>query len=318
MTSVSQTQYERFWNEIRTFIDVRLAAGERDLLALVNQIQEHSNSRISGETASDNNGETRAVDLARTQHRALSFGSDIFAPSGLFDREFPFYKILSSLITSDTETVVEFGAGYGRNLFWIDALIRHIRPDLRYVACELTNAGRDATRRLASLRPEMNIEVVTFDYRAPDYRFLRQHQKTVAFSVASIEQVTTLPARFFQGLLDVDADVTVAHYEPVGWQANQSLRNLMRAAIDSHGEGLSEEQYQEILKTLNRTDGNVPLVEENALYKLALALARGFNRNLLPMASEFQARKDIEVLFIKPDMWGGIRCPMTLLGWRRP
>ena len=313
----AQIHYDRFWSGLRNFVEDRLAAGERDLLALVNQIQEHRNTQVTGAGVPPENGDAYAASLAAQEHRALIFGEHTRVPCGLFDREFTFYKVLTSCITPETEAVVEFGSGYGRNLFWIDALTRHVHPNLRYIACELTDAGRDTTRRLASLRPEMDIEVVPFDYRAPDLRFLEQYGKAVAFSLASIEQIAEMPRRFVQGLLDLGIDLTVLHYEPVGWQESPTLRMLVDRALDGHGAGLPQDQYLDILESLNQRLPEAQRAEKSDLPKLALTMNRDLNRNLLPLLSEFWSEEAIEVLFFRPDMWGGVRCPMTLLGWRR-
>ena len=54
---------------------------------------------------------------------------------------------LGSLCGPETAAVIELGSGYGRNLFWL--WLQGGPKDAAYVACEITEAGRGCTERLA-------------------------------------------------------------------------------------------------------------------------------------------------------------------------
>jgi hypothetical protein len=222
----------------------------------------------------------------------LSYGREIMVPPGTFETEIIFHDALQHLIEADTDVIVEFGAGYGRNLFWLESILRHERPEMHYIACELTGAGRDCARELAALRPEMKLEIVPFDFRNPE--------------------------TFFSGLLAHGGKVVVAHYEPVGWQNDATLRRFARNVIETCGEGLSERDCFEALKQQRTNGSSQPPVSDDALLAPALALSRGWNRNLVSSLSTLQSSGAVEILFFKPNIWGGVRCPLSLIGWRAP
>jgi hypothetical protein len=318
MAGESARHYEDFWGDILGFIRRRVAAGERDPLPIVNQIEargklrRHRSDRASGALPS------RVGEFLNTGHKALSYGREIMVPPGTFETEIIFHDALQHLIEADTDVIVEFGAGYGRNLFWLESILRHERPEMHYIACELTGAGRDCARELAALRPEMKLEIVPFDFRNPDYGFLSAHASVLGFSLAAIEQVTFLPETFFSGLLAHGGKVVVAHYEPVGWQNDATLRRFARNVIETCGEGLSERDCFEALKQQRTNGSSQPPVSDDALLAPALALSRGWNRNLVSSLSTLQSSGAVEILFFKPNIWGGVRCPLSLIGWRAP
>ena len=128
--------------------------------------------------------------------------------------------IVAEACGDDTRRIVELGSGWGGNLF-------HLRsggapPAAEFHAMEFTETGRQVTRMVAALDPEMKLSIHAFDYLRPDFSPLAAPLPTVVFSNHSIEQITELGRGFFDALLAVPELQRVVHIEPVGWQLDDA------------------------------------------------------------------------------------------------
>lgn len=136
---------------------------------------------------------------------------------------------------NDTNTIIELGSGWGRNLFmlWLWGGPR----TARYYALEFTPSGRSCSDRLGELLPDMDLRSIEFDYNKPDFSALKiQPGKVVVFSCHSIEQIPNLDDKFIRQLIDLAPQLEGFHFEPVGWQ--------IRAETGAPGEG-STRDYAE-------------------------------------------------------------------------
>lgn len=113
------------------------------------------------------------------------------------------------------DAVVELGAGWGRNLFgcWLASG----PSSTRYFAAEYTEAGREAASMLARRAPELRFQALDFDYHDPALD-LPRFNKLVVFTAHSVEQIPTLPDTFVHFVRSLADQITVLHFEPVGWQ----------------------------------------------------------------------------------------------------
>ncbi|HEX3978511.1 MAG TPA: hypothetical protein VHW96_19735 [Solirubrobacteraceae bacterium] len=114
------------------------------------------------------------------------------------------------------ELIVELGSGWGRNLF--DLWRCGAPPGARYVAAELTEAGRATTERLAALAPEMSLATLAFDLRAPDLSAIRVAGRAVVFTAYAIQQVPRVSPALVPAIAAIAPEVTVVHFEDAGWQ----------------------------------------------------------------------------------------------------
>ena len=137
----------------------------------------------------------------------------------LFDSKHIDFTLIDCLLQNlddKTDTVIEFGSGWGANLAQL--LMGSGRSKIKYVACEQSEAGRQCSEKLFSLLPRINFKSHEFDFLAPDFNMLKGCGKILAFTCAAIEQIAFLPASFFENLLKIEGEITLVFYEPIGWQ----------------------------------------------------------------------------------------------------
>lgn len=195
--------YESKWSGDRAAIEEQIAAGERDL------------SRIVHRSFASMVGRMPARDTPR-----ILFGREAPAPyltAFRITREWIADTVAEHARRIDADAIVEAGSGWGHNLFltWLRG-----GPDVAYHAFEYTEAGRETTLRLgqaAAVGP--CIEAHPFDYYTPDFSVIAGRvRRPLVFTSHSIEQIGTLPQGFIDELLRLAPQVTVLHFEPVGWQ----------------------------------------------------------------------------------------------------
>lgn len=125
--------------------------------------------------------------------------------------------------SQDCDAVIELGSGWGYNLYNI--WLRGGPKRVPYHAFEYTEAGRltaTTVRRIAQDGP--SIQVHPFDYRKPNLPLtVNKYKRVVVYTSHSIEQVDQLPQSLFHQIMDIAQDVTVLHFEPVGWQFRDEL-----------------------------------------------------------------------------------------------
>jgi len=157
-------------------------------------------------------------------------------------------KIISSC-TGEELTIVELGSGYGRNLFW---LWLHGGPkNAKYIACELAEAGRKCTKKLATLASDMNIEICHFDFYKPDIKSIIKESKNILFFTChSIEQIPYISQDFFNELLISDATVKCIHFEPIGWQIRK-LSDLSGFVGSDEGHAEQNDYNRNLWEILN-------------------------------------------------------------------
>lgn len=140
------------------------------------------------------------------------------------------------------EAVVELGAGWGANLF--GSYLAGGPQDAHYVAAEYTDAGRRAAELLAARAPELSFAAAAFDFHHPTWE-LPTFERATVFTAHAIEQVPHLPASFLPFVASLAEEVTVLHFEPIGWQTrgedsqyaerhdyNRNLWPLLRGAVE--------------------------------------------------------------------------------------
>lgn len=190
---------------------------------------------------------------------------------------------LRNLAGPDTDTVVELGSGFGRNLFW---LWLHGGPrGAVYTACEFTAAGRQCTERLAALEPAMRVAAVPFDFHDPDYSVLPEgHGGLLVFSCHGFEQVPMIDRAVFDRLLALGRPLVCVHFEPIGWQ----IRAGQKAGSAA---GSSESHARE----------------------------HDYNRNLWPLLEEMDRAGNIVIEKVEPDyMCINPKNGTSLVQWRSP
>ncbi|MFT4954808.1 MAG: hypothetical protein ACI8U3_001182 [Brevundimonas sp.] len=134
-------------------------------------------------------------------------------------------RYLMGCVRDDTTAIVELGSGWSVNLFQIYVGLGQTRSKtIDYHGAEYTDEGQAAARRLAAHDGKINYHAHSFDYRNPDISFLNDVKGHIlVFTRHSIEQVDVIDPRLYDMLAALDAEVTLVHIEPTGWQRDKTL-----------------------------------------------------------------------------------------------
>jgi len=202
-------------------------------------------------------------------------------------------------ITQDTQVIVELGSGSGRNLFYLYCALP--RWPLKYVACELTAAGRQVTDTIAALDPKMDFMSQAFDYRHPDLSFLPTGQNVVFFTSHSIEQIHRLDRKVFDEMIESTGKCVGVHLEPVGWQRDPELKTFVESKSRPDGDMVLDFDNQKLLRNCARW-----------------ALEKGYNTNLLEILGELATSGRIKIHTTAYDAFGTNPFnPGTLIVWEK-
>ena len=167
-----------------------------------------------------------------------------------------FYNLVISTTigatNAETHTVLELGAGWGRNLFLVWA---NGGPNLaRYGSLEFTAAGCECARLISQAIPEMQMEPRVFDLRNPDLSAWKSPSgHATVLTVYGIEQAPRIGRELFSEILDLAPSIDVVHFEPVGWQ--------IRGDAEGRSQLGSSKNYAEL------NDTNMDLWEQIKLFE---------------------------------------------------
>jgi hypothetical protein len=155
----------------------------------------------------------------------------------LIDESYVDFRLIESLsahLSADVDTIVEFGAGWGKNLALL--LMNSGRSDVKYMACEQSDSGRNSFDRLFGLINGLDYSSLPFDFYSPDFGMLDGRKNLLVFTCAAIEQIAFLPRSFIDGVLNAAENVTLIFYEPVGWQKSVERTNFaIKTYVDKFG-----------------------------------------------------------------------------------
>jgi hypothetical protein len=150
---------------------------------------------------------------------------ELLASSGHIYYRHAMAQSVLAQVRPDTVAIIELGSGFGESLFTVwnerfgDRKTWLRKNNAKFIACELSPAGRRASRVLASLDPLLNFEGRHFDYRTPRFDGLDfGGGHVIVFSTQSIEQVSEIPDDFLPRVMALARNVTGMHFEPIGWQ----------------------------------------------------------------------------------------------------
>lgn len=132
-------------------------------------------------------------------------------------------KPLLDLVNSNAfDAIMEFGSGWGRNLFYL--MLKNAPRNIDYYAFELTNSGIMITDILKKKIPEYQIFTKTFDINNDEINLEKKYNNVLICTFWAIEQITVLNKNFFIHLLDKFDKITGIHIEPIGWQIDEKVR----------------------------------------------------------------------------------------------
>jgi hypothetical protein len=173
--------------------------------------------------------------------------------------------------------VVEFGAGWGRNLLNLRTHFPFLPATFH--AGEYTAAGSRVSELLfRRYNPATRFSSFRFDYLFPDaspllaYHGGRTPEKTLAFTIHSVEQVHNVNCSLIAEMRKTGEKVVGVHLEPVGFQISEAL-------------GKTPDEFDSLTK-------------ESSLLE-----NQGFNANLVACVREAVARGEITVLTLESHVF---------------
>ena len=231
-THIDREYNQEKWPTVLHRIEQLVAQGELNLTRVLTQIEDFRRDSLPW-----------ACDWL-SPHVVHAFNSKATIP--FFAAFEGYYHLIAAEIvrncTADTSAIIELGSGTGHNLF--RAWLRGLRSDIKLYALELTEAGRACTKALASLEPSIQICVRPFDFYQEDFSSVREcagHWLVV--TCQSIEQIPQVSQSMFTNLISAAPNLTVLHFEPVGWQVDpDSMLHL-----DGHREYAITNDYNQNL-----------------------------------------------------------------------
>ena len=158
----------------------------------------------------------------------------------------------------EIEAVVDLGSGTGERLIklYYMGCPRHVR----LYSAEQSESARALNQRLVDLDAGLDISIDEFDFRRPDYSFIREKKHVLFFTAMSIMFIHEVGRAPFEAMARAADAVTGIHFEPIGFQfstptevfsklqaqeANSHNWNidLSRVLEDLHNSGVIEVKY---------------------------------------------------------------------------
>jgi hypothetical protein len=253
-------EYDALWSRIRDRAAALIDEGERDLSRVVRLLE----------------AEWRRPSVEPKDGAA--FGKVVILPQAvqIGGRRDLYMRVLTTACTPRTGMVVELGSGWGHNLL---NLYLYGGPEVPYFALEPTASGRECVELLAGLQPRLELSALPYDLEQPRYDLPVANEHVLVFTSHSIEQVPELPRETLTRLFELGRTITVAHFEPIGWQIEE---NEVTTRSRKH------------------------------------ATRKGYNRNLWALLNELADTGEISIDTVVPDLFGfKQRMAATLVVWRR-
>lgn len=203
--------------------------------------------------------------------------------------------LLEHCMRPDTTAVMELGSGWSSNLFQTFIGWGATRSERTiYYGGEYTAEGQRTAKYIARAEEKMKYRGFSFDYREPDVTFLkRQKGHILLFTTHSVEQVDIINPVLFDQLAALEQDVTVVHFEPVGWQRDKTLYDARIAHDDAF--------FEELGARINDDIGSDRKVMENAAW---WSWRLHYNVNLLNIVNGLEADGTISMKQVEFDYAG--------------
>lgn len=136
--------------------------------------------------------------------------------------DFSLKPFLNLMNTNKFECVIEFGSGWGRNLFYY--FLHNVPTTIDYYAFELTQCGVNSTNLLKRKITNYNLFTDTFDINSSEIKLNKEYDNILVSTFHSIEQITVVNPDFFDKILKLNSNVTGIHVEPIGWQIDDETK----------------------------------------------------------------------------------------------
>ena len=281
--------YEQAWRHRYEQMKSFIAEGETNPMRILGRY--HSGERIEPVVFKDDG---TPMPAPAKLHNPFNFdelptGAPAFRTIGLRNEHVivPFYSSFVQFLLDFTrnqtfDAIIELGSGFGQNLI---ELFYHGGPrNIPYYGGEVTTSGCDTATMLADLNDDLDLTAFQFDYTAPDLSAVKEHGNLLIFTAHSIEQVAEIPRDLFKVLAAHGTSVTGIHFEPFGFQIEDSEPN------------------------------KVSELHKHAAEKM------GWNHNFVSAIQSANESGDIDLLYMAKNIMGGddMANPTSLALWRSP
>jgi hypothetical protein len=162
--------------------------------------------------------------------------------------QFSRQPILDKVREEQFDAVMEFGAGWGKNIFYC---LSQIELQTDWYCLEPCRSGlklfENLRDRFSLSKNRLNAGF--FDFNDPQMPKNRTYRSVFIFTMWSIKEITYLNKMFFYKLLETYENIEAIHIEPVGWQISSEHqvapkdfynRNLCELLFDLESEGRIE------------------------------------------------------------------------------
>ena len=130
--------------------------------------------------------------------------------------------VLDELNTNEYDCFIEYGAGWGRNIFHF--FDNNVNKSIDYYLLEYTKNGLKSAKKVKEYYPDYKLNIMEFDYNnsSKTISTIKKYKNILMTSFWSIEQITQISEDFFNNILELSDNITFIHIEPVGWQIDQT------------------------------------------------------------------------------------------------
>jgi hypothetical protein len=219
-------RYDTAWGHVLTVAKARIDAGENSLSRVLRQVEAEWRS-TSG--------------LKPVGGAALGNAIEMPMAALIGARQALWRQVLIDACRPDTSLIVEIGSGWGQNL--LDLYLGGGPRRATYFALEPSQSGRTCFSLLASLEPALTARSAAYDYSQPCYEDVpRGHAHALIFTSHSIEPEPELNREVLTELFPLASELTVVHFEPVGWQI-RAERGLEAARVGATKEYSEAKKY---------------------------------------------------------------------------
>lgn len=224
-----QDFYEKAWAFRAKFLESELQSGANALQA-IKELEKKERGYTLG--VNDTTGEVlymkkeigddephiKDTNIALYSKRGFN-GNIIILPK---HTSYDFTTLLIDLIdaTGPYDAIIEFGCGYGGNLFKI--FYGGGPREAKYIGGEFTKSGVEIAQKLAKKAPKMKTEFFHFNHLEPKLPFKKPFKRAFVFTCHSIEQVMQINENWFDEVVKAGEFVRGAHLEPFGFQLKNS------------------------------------------------------------------------------------------------
>jgi len=340
----SKTPYEDIWAEAFEKIETEIIQNKKNLLEAIETYQ-RDEIRQSAENAFSFNLHKKiglVLNPNQTPTKRLVVENGNYAIASV-DHTFngEFISDMIKIIHENKEQIdyiVELGSGIGRHIFALaDRLIPYQKQkQIEYFACEFSDSGQKACKKLLKFSNEQKIHVKYFDYMNPDLSFLPNKKNYLFFTFHSIEQIPELKRAVIDEILTISGNCFCLHAEPVGWQYDkdlikyreeteagawkqnllkQKLSKLNRSLFNTYGLSFMELSHKYGIQLDKNDIGKSDRVSPNAA---KLSLERDYNTNLIPLLKTVESECLIKIDSEMVNIYGKKPFnPTTLISWHK-